>query len=1134
MDLSWSQPRMTPPHLQAPQLQLEREYEIDPAQFQVLQPDIIGQRFDIHIDTAGRQAIPRLSSYDAGFPTYVHSTQTMGGGQLGFSRTPQHIASQSAHMPINGGVTYPVANGSSQLQRSPQEPFTTPSHFYHSRNSSLQPSSSSSPQQFLGESVQNQAFQFGAHSHSHPQAQAGSGSQHPSPRVSPTIGGFQQQINAPQQLYTPLTSPGVPITSLQGSPAASAYPDHAYSQILGHGAFKRLRPDDDDGHDGEGFDLEGDGLCDDGQPDGRGDEQVDRPKPGGACGRCKGLKVKCEFIGDVDRCQRCAKGGYNCVIPNRKKRRPPPKREHLLNQIRDQTAQIAELMRQLEDANRRANKGMSGGTTPLSSSRNRGDSTTLMPSDIGETAPPPTLSMDVDVEDWIAKARQSIDAFGGYIKMGGPSVTTDMLGDEGNEGDEESDADYQLNIEEVDDDEGDESCEADGGDGDSLFGEEDSAGAGRERVSGMFSRESTEGASALNGTRVGGSVMQKLATLPSEAAAFGLMANLSLTKSKRWRAGRTRSENSEEDVDVGLANDDYFRPSPAPERPIVDELRQPAILKNGIIKPAEAEQLFKIYYDYMNLSLSLLDPVLYTAQKTYWRSPLLFTVICAIASRHYAPRPELYQQAMKYARLAAGTALIGGQKTIEVVQAYILLSLYPVPARRWEEDRSFIYLGLAIRVATDLKLHYAINTPKAENEMHAREMLNRTRVWLNCFNLDRSTGSQYGQRPIINNADYVANHTEDWWKCSPYNLPGFDVHTCCYNAELKILGAFRARIYSNPNHPTGLNKEVDLAKEAINTDDRLAHLWETWRPRVYATNADDPQAPFRTGLLKLAFSYARLSVLSVGFQHSFGKAAPTDEVPFLWRCLRAAEDTVKAVVDEIAIPEHKIYLRHGPEAQSVFVTFASAFLVKLLQPKYTNYLSRDKRIEIRNLVQRVIDLLGSPKVAIDDRHGPKLYARFLHGLLSTPIARIDHSPASLRRDGVSRRSTKHSSASSGTSSARQSLSPPPPVSNTSSPKAFTPHTPPPTVTHAPFDHLNHSPPATVSGSPQLQMQSNLEAPGFFSPPLFYDAELIQSMQSISDWPDMVLPGFNWMGSLPSNSSNNMTYDLPVAGFTGSA
>lgn len=31
---------------------------------------------------------------------------------------------------------------------------------------------------------------------------------------------------------------------------------------------------------------------------------------------------------------------------------------------------------------------------------------------------------------------------------------------------------------------------------------------------------------------------------------------------------------------------------PAPERPIVDERQQPAILRNGIITPAEAEKLF--------------------------------------------------------------------------------------------------------------------------------------------------------------------------------------------------------------------------------------------------------------------------------------------------------------------------------------------------------------------------------------------------------------------------------------------------------------------------------------------------------------------------------------------------------------
>lgn len=52
---------------------------------------------------------------------------------------------------------------------------------------------------------------------------------------------------------------------------------------------------------------------------------------------------------------------------------------------------------------------------------------------------------------------------------------------------------------------------------------------------------------------------------------------------------------------------------------------------------------------------------------------------------------------MRHARQAAGEALIGGRKSVEVVHAYILLSLYPVPCRRWEDDRGWVYLGLAIR-----------------------------------------------------------------------------------------------------------------------------------------------------------------------------------------------------------------------------------------------------------------------------------------------------------------------------------------------------------------------------------------------------------------------------------------------------
>ena len=45
----------------------------------------------------------------------------------------------------------------------------------------------------------------------------------------------------------------------------------------------------------------------------------------------------------------------------------------------------------------------------------------------------------------------------------------------------------------------------------------------------------------------------------------------------------------------------------------------------------------------------------------------------------------------------------------------------------------------------------------------------------------------------------------------------------------------------------------------------------------------DPQYSFRTTLLHLAHSYARLITLSYGFQHAFGKNDGTDENPFLTR-----------------------------------------------------------------------------------------------------------------------------------------------------------------------------------------------------------------------------------------------------------
>jgi len=76
---------------------------------------------------------------------------------------------------------------------------------------------------------------------------------------------------------------------------------------------------------------------------------------------------------------------------------------------------------------------------------------------------------------------------------------------------------------------------------------------------------------------------------------------------------------------------------------------------------------------------------------------------------------------------------------------------------------------------------------------------------------------------------------------------------------------------------------VDFEALATQADDDLQRLKAKWFAILDQTDMTDPQNCFRTGLLRLAYSYARLIALSYGFQHAFGKSDGQDENPFLMR-----------------------------------------------------------------------------------------------------------------------------------------------------------------------------------------------------------------------------------------------------------
>jgi len=233
---------------------------------------------------------------------------------------------------------------------------------------------------------------------------------------------------------------------------------------------------------------------------------------------------------------------------------------------------------------------------------------------------------------------------------------------------------------------------------------------------------------------------------------------------------------------------------------------------------------------------------------TFSRCPFLFTVVCAIALR-YSHKPEVYPIAMHFAKSAAANALVDGWKSVELCQAYMLMSVYAVPARRWEEDRSWLYTGLAIRIATDLNLHLLPQKPPTTKQQEL-EVLNRTRIWINCYNLDKSTATQFG-KPSTLKEDFIIRKSHQWYKSSQYNHP-YDVHIIAYTTLFRIVNKFHQDVFSDPNVPNGLNCSIDFRAVTLEHDRLLTDWRQEWAERFEQdSDHSDEASEFRVKLLPL-------------------------------------------------------------------------------------------------------------------------------------------------------------------------------------------------------------------------------------------------------------------------------------------
>ncbi|KAJ4000489.1 fungal-specific transcription factor domain-containing protein [Lentinula boryana] len=480
----------------------------------------------------------------------------------------------------------------------------------------------------------------------------------------------------------------------------------------------------------------------------------------------------------------------------------------------------------------------------------------------------------------------------------------------------------------------------------------------------------------------------KLHSLPDNALnPLGLLAEASLAN-RRALIGtssnfRARPDPADQNPKVGVANDIYFKPGPMTILPLrrlyIERQVQPEML--SFVSTQEVVALFKIFFDHINMQSNLLDRNFHTPSLVCSRSPFLLTTICAISSRFYLEKPELHPRLTELSKKLAFSVPAKGYKSVEIVQAYLLLTMWGVGAvERYEQDKTWLLLGMAIRMATDLNLHRktAVNSQDTQ-EGHARdlEVHNRERTWILCFCLDRSHSALLG-KPHTIKEDFIIRNADVWCRSS-VAIPT-DRSIAAYAELQRILSRSLDFLYSRTDSISGVQTSCDYLLVIKTFESQIIESsTRSMRGDPPSTKDSAATIEYKALIAQFYLNYVLLVLNSFGLQNALERS-PMDMGHFFARCHSCASTCATLVRDQLG-PSG--FLKFSPDSHFVQTSYALLTLLKLIRPEFSAYLDNEQ--SIISLIKDVADVLESNSV--NPTHTPALYSTFLKALIAARLER---------------------------------------------------------------------------------------------------------------------------------------------------
>lgn len=145
--------------------------------------------------------------------------------------------------------------------------------------------------------------------------------------------------------------------------------------------------------------------------------------------------------------------------------------------------------------------------------------------------------------------------------------------------------------------------------------------------------------------------------------------------------------------------------------------------------------LYCRYHNKLNTYVGLLDPSLHTVSYLRSRSAILMTAICCAAAQAYLS--EKYLPLIARANFMIGRAFERADVNLELCQALSILSIWKDGVESTDRG-AWLKVGQAIRIGYALGLDKPGPRPLPEDELLARQIVDRERAWKQLSAFDRS------------------------------------------------------------------------------------------------------------------------------------------------------------------------------------------------------------------------------------------------------------------------------------------------------------------------------------------------------------------------------------------------------------